>query len=66
MTISVRRLALASLGAAAFACLAMSQAGWAQPTPGNGPPANGPPRLPAITADTRVQQKTYNFAPTDE
>jgi predicted peptidase len=66
MTVSVRRLALASLGAAACASLAVSHVGWAQPTPGNGPPANGPPRLPAITPDPRVQQKTYTFAPTSE
>jgi len=64
MSNSIRRLVLASLGAAACASLAVSHAGWAQPGPPPG--ANGPPRLPAISPDPRVQQKSYTFAPTGE
>src|SRR5688500_3641953 len=62
MTISVRRFALASLGAAVCAALALSQPGMAQPAPGSGPP-RGPM---AIAPDSRTQQRTYTFPPTGE
>jgi len=63
---SVGKALFGGLAIVAAGLLTLAQSGSAQ-APGSGPPANGPPRGPMrMEPDTRVQQRTYHFADTDE
>jgi len=66
MRISLRRTSLLALAAALCVTAAAPYTASAQ-TGGTPPPGNGPPRMPmTIPADPRVQQMSYQFAPTGE
>jgi predicted esterase len=60
--------ALLGIGAMLSFALVVPPSAFAQPpAPANGPPRNGPPRGPmTIAPDPRVQQRSYQFADTNE
>jgi predicted peptidase len=63
---SVGKALFGGLAIVAAGLLTLAQPGSAQ-APSSGPPANGPPRVPLrMEPDSRVQQRTYHFADTDE